>query len=123
MEFALGEPRTALYFIAITYDWTWSSIEELFALALADGASIHLLNWRTLHLALILGRSEEALTIGHRAAELDPLAAAALTGLQFALLQLHRYDEAERSPSPGASTRPLRGSIARTGSATRRCRC
>jgi serine/threonine protein kinase/Tfp pilus assembly protein PilF len=93
----LGDAHATLFFINAMHDWDWSSIDEQFEEALANGATTLLLNWRSLYLSMIVGRFDEALAVSRRATQLDPLSASSLLSLQVVLIQTRQYDEAAAS--------------------------
>jgi serine/threonine-protein kinase len=90
----LAEAHAAQFFIGLVYEWNWDEVEAQFERALACAPTPVLLTWRAMHLSLVLGRNDAALTVARRAADLDPLAASGLTALQIALLQIGRHEEA-----------------------------
>ena len=119
----LGDAHATLFFVNAMYDWDWATIDEQFETALAHGATTLLLNWRSLHLSMIVGRFDEALAVSRKAAELDPLSPSSLLSLQVALIQTQRYDEAAAScrtaldmdPTLWVSRRALGVVLTRTG--------
>src|SRR5207244_9417753 len=96
LDAANAEALTTIYIVGTWYDWSWDIAEELYANVRACGAPTLLGNARVVTLSFN-GRLDEALAEGRRAAEQDPLSATGQMGLQFALMHLGRYEEAEAS--------------------------
>jgi TolB-like protein len=92
---SLPDAAAAAFFIAIVHDWDWESVDAHFTRVPSHARSSLLLNWHSLYLSLILGRTEQAIEEGEAAAALDPLSGSATAGLQFGLLQAGRFEEAE----------------------------
>ena len=92
---SLADATSAAFFIAIVYDWDWESIDTHFTRVPSQARSSLLLNWYSLYLSLILGRTAQGIEAGQAAAALDPFSGSATAGLQFALLQAGRFAEAE----------------------------
>jgi TolB-like protein/predicted Ser/Thr protein kinase len=95
LDGSLPDATSAAFFIGIVHDWDWESIDTLFTRVPRQARSSLLLNWHSLYLSLILGRTEQAIEEGQAAEALDPLSGSATAGLQFALLQAGRFAEAE----------------------------
>jgi len=95
LDASLPDAASAAFFIGIVHDWDWESVDTHFTRVPSQARSSLLWNWHSLYLALILGRTEQAIEEGQAAAALDPLSGSATAGLQFALLQAGRYAEAE----------------------------
>ena len=95
LDASLPDAASAAFFIGIVHDWDWESIDTHFTRVPSQARSSLLLNWHSLYLSLILGRTEQAIEEGQAAAALDPLSGSATAGLQFALLQAGRFAEAE----------------------------
>ncbi len=95
LDASLPDATSAAFFIGIVHDWDWESIDTHFTRVPSQARSSLLLNWHSLYLSLILGRTEQGIEEGRAAAELDPLSGSATAGLQFGLLQARRFDEAE----------------------------
>ena len=97
LDASLPDATSAAFFIGIVHDWDWESIDTLFARVPSQARSSLLLNWHSLYLSLILGRTEQGIEEGRAAAALDPLSGSATAGLQFGLLQAGRFAEAEEA--------------------------
>jgi serine/threonine-protein kinase len=95
LDGSLPDATSAAFFIGIVHDWDWESIDMLFTRVPSHARSSLLLNWHSLYLSLILGRTEQGIDEGRAAAALDPLSGSATAGLQFGLLQAGRFAEAE----------------------------
>ena len=95
LDASLPDATSAAFFIGIVHDWDWESIDTHFTRVPSQARSSLLLNWHSLYLSLILGRTEQGIEEGQAAAALDPLSGSATAGLQFALLQAGRFAEAE----------------------------
>ena len=95
LDASLPDATVAAFFIGIVHDWDWESIDTHFTRVPSQARSSLLLNWHSLYLSLILGRTEQGIEEGQAAAELDPLSGSATAGLQFGLLQAGRFAEAE----------------------------
>ncbi len=92
---SLPDATSAAFFIGLVHDWDWQSIDTHFTRVPSHARSSLLLNWHSLYLSLILGRTEQGIEEGQAAAALDPLSGSATAGLQFGLLQAGRFAEAE----------------------------
>jgi serine/threonine-protein kinase len=93
---ALVDAHAALFIIATVHDWDWEAADEIFGTASGLGPLPPLLlNWRSVSLTLISGRHDEAIGIGRRALDSDPLSATARVGLQYSLMMSGRHEEAE----------------------------
>ena len=94
LEPDLAEGHAGLAWIQMTYDWDWRAAQASFsrALELAPGNAL------VLHQAGILaantGRFEEAIALGRRAVEQDPLSTAAYFFLGLSCIVAGRYADA-----------------------------
>ena len=91
-----AEPHTASGAIKWAFAWDWPGAEKAFQRALEISPNAALVSW---HYSLFLGnvgRVKEALAIGEKVLELDPLWAGAHQILGFLSYLLRNYDEALR---------------------------
>jgi serine/threonine-protein kinase len=93
----LAEAHTVLGIIAHTFEWDWAAAEREYVLAtkLAENAAVPLL-WYA-QLLSILGRDDESLRASHQARAIEPLSAAAQTGVGRSHYSARRFSEAERA--------------------------
>ena len=69
----LAEGHTSLAYVALHYDWDWTSAEQGFKRALELNPSyVHAHHWYS-HLCVVTGRIDKAYEVSVRALELDPL--------------------------------------------------
>jgi serine/threonine protein kinase/Tfp pilus assembly protein PilF len=90
----LAEAHAMMGWIKREYEWDWAGAGTSFqrALALAPGNAMTIRE--TANLAATLGNFEQALILGRRAVELDPLNGRAYEGLVFHLYYSGRLDDA-----------------------------
>ena len=60
LDASLPDATSAAFFIGIVHDWDWESVDTHFTRVPSQARSSLLLNWHSLYLALILGRTEQA---------------------------------------------------------------
>src|SRR5204862_6503815 len=90
-----AEPDGVLVLVAWNYDWDWPQADRLLRRATTlDERHASAYAMQALHLAGAHGRFDEAIAMGKRAAEIDPLAPAILGSLASCYLYAQRYDEA-----------------------------
>ncbi len=90
----LAEAHVALGSIQIWWDWDWVGADGSFQRALALEPRNAKVLVGAMDLARTLGRFEDALALGRRATELDPLSATAHWTLGFTALYAGRLEEA-----------------------------
>ena len=108
LEPDLAEGHSAIGFIQMLYDWDWSGAERSYtrALELAPGNALVLR--RACVLEHALGRLDEALELGRRSMEQDPLNSGSYTNLAQALVTANRFAEAEDVCRQGRDLAPRR---------------
>ena len=88
----LGKAHASLAIILYEHDWDWSGAEREFKRAIELNPN----NVNTHHLyseyLMLMGRSEESLTVSQRLVELDPLSPATNASLGSRYIFAHRYD-------------------------------
>jgi DNA-binding winged helix-turn-helix (wHTH) protein/TolB-like protein/Flp pilus assembly protein TadD len=89
-----AESQVAAGMIAYWYDWNWSEAEKRFRRALELDANNARAYFFYAHLNSTLGRHEEAITMGKRARELDPLSLITNSAEGQFLFYAGRSDEA-----------------------------
>lgn len=92
---SLAEAHASLGRVKTEYEWDWAGAEREYRRAIElnpDYGTAYY--WYALHLS-VMGRHDEAIAHGRRAAEADPLSITYSAGLGFFLLHAHRYDEAQ----------------------------
>jgi TolB-like protein len=95
---SLAEPHAALQIIHFLYDWDWTGSAQEFERAMAKNPNaVSALNFRVVELAMVHGRLDEAIAVGRRAIEIDPLSPYSHVALGSALLIAARYAEANAS--------------------------
>jgi tetratricopeptide (TPR) repeat protein len=92
---SLAEPHGALQVVSWAYDRDWTASEREFNTAMAKGPNtVSPMHFRALELAQVHGRIEEALAIGHRALEVDPLSPYSQVAIATVLVCGRRFTEA-----------------------------
>lgn len=87
---------TAMGWVRMIHHYDWTAAEENMGRALSlDPSSVNALHWQS-HVMSWSGRSQEALVLARRAAELDPLSAVMRQNLAFILMEAREYEEALR---------------------------
>jgi serine/threonine protein kinase/tetratricopeptide (TPR) repeat protein len=95
---SMDEPHGALIMVHWLYDWDWAASAAEFDRAMAKNPnSIGALTYRSLELALIHGRTDEALALAERVLHLDPMSPYSVLIKATALICSRRYREAERA--------------------------
>lgn len=89
----LRDAHAAVLAATVCYDWDWDAVDDIFAAGSEAGLTPQLLTWRCVYLCLALGRNEQAIAEARLAQAIDPLSPAALTPLEFTLMQAGRFDE------------------------------
>jgi TolB-like protein/Tfp pilus assembly protein PilF/tRNA A-37 threonylcarbamoyl transferase component Bud32 len=102
----LAEAHAVLGWIRTNYDWDWAGADATFKRALEleprNGTVVRM----ACVLAATLGRFEEAIELGRRAAELDPLSAGCHVNLGGFAYYAGRWDEAEAAVRKGLELNP-----------------
>jgi tetratricopeptide (TPR) repeat protein len=93
----LAEAHAALGHIKTNYDWDWSGAEAALKRALELEPGNALVLSRAMVLASVMGRFDEALRLGRRAVELDPLNRPAHEALGWTAWLAGHLDEAEEA--------------------------
>jgi len=113
-EHALGldpleaDAHAALAYVEEFYDWNWSGADAELKRALAlDSGNVRVLNMNG-HLAMDLGRTDQAVDFYRRASDQDPLSPGALGGLAAALWSRGQLAEAEAVYRQAAAVSPAR---------------
>ena len=93
----LSEGHAVRGMIALTHDWDWRAARQAYerALSLNPNSAIATLGAANLHLRL--GPLEKAISIGRRAAELDPLTASVHNDLGWIYFTAEQFEEAEKA--------------------------
>jgi len=94
LDETLAESQVAVGFVAFWYDWNWSEAQKRFQRALELDPNNAEAHFRYAHLNSNLGRHEQAITMGRRARELDPLSLITNSCEGQFLFFAGRYDEA-----------------------------
>jgi DNA-binding winged helix-turn-helix (wHTH) protein/TolB-like protein/Tfp pilus assembly protein PilF len=94
LDQTMAESQVAAGMIAFWYDWNWSEAEKRFGRALELDVNNGRAYFYYAHLNSTLGRHEEAITMGKRARELDPLSLIANSAEGQFLFYAGRSDEA-----------------------------
>ena len=90
----LAEAHTSLAEVIMYVDRDWASAEGHFRRAIALDSTYPTAHQWYAELLSVVGRPQEALPVGIRAAELDPTTALAVHAHALVLRQLHRFGEA-----------------------------
>lgn len=103
-----ADAHAALAYVYEYHDWHWADARAELKRALdLDSGDVRVLNMNG-HVAMDLGRTEEAIAFYRRAVERDPLSPGALGGLAAALWTRGQLAEAERLYRQAAALSPAR---------------
>jgi TolB-like protein/Tfp pilus assembly protein PilF len=95
LDSTLASPYAALGDVNAMYEWDWAAAERNFRRSLAlDPNNANTYHWYNGDYLLTVGRIDEALAMGRRARELDPLSLTINGGLGRALHTAGRMDQA-----------------------------
>ncbi len=87
---------TAMGWVRMIHYYDWAAAKEYMERALSlDPSNVNALHWLS-HVLSWSGRSQEALVLARRAAELDPLSPVIRTNLAFILMEAREYEEGLR---------------------------
>jgi serine/threonine protein kinase/Tfp pilus assembly protein PilF len=104
---ALAEAHAPLVFVSWTYDWDFARARREFDAAMAlDPRLVTALIWWSLGLGAALGDFTQAIAIGERAIEADPLSAASCMAVNSVYMCAGRYAEAEALARRAAELSP-----------------
>ena len=104
---ALAEAHAPLLFVSWTHDWDFAGARREFDAAMAlDPRMATALIWWSLGLSSALGDFTQAIAIGERAIEVDPLSAASCMAMNGVYMCAGRYVEAEAIARRAAELSP-----------------
>lgn len=104
---ALAEAHAPLVFVSWTHDWDFARARREFDAAMAlDPRMVTALIWWSLGLSSALGDFTQAIKIGERAIEVDPLSAASCMAMNGVYMCAGRYVEAEAIARRAAELNP-----------------
>ena len=104
---ALVEPHAALVLVKFLYDWDWAGSTAEFERAMAKNPnSTGALIYRSLELGLVHGRFDEAIALGARVIQLDPLSPYSHLVQGSTLFCSGRYDDAMRALAEADALHP-----------------
>ena len=94
---SMDEPHGPLIMVHWLFEWDWAASAAEFDRAMAKNPnSIGAMTYRSIELACVHGRTDEALALAERVAPLDPLSPYAAALRANALICARRYREAEQ---------------------------
>ncbi len=102
----LAEAHSAVGWIKWSYDWDWSGANAVDSARAGAGTGERRALDRAGVLACSLGRFDEALQLGRRAAALDPLRSATLGNLGDCATRADKWEESAAAFSESARTEP-----------------
>jgi serine/threonine-protein kinase len=95
LDSMVGRAHAALADARALYEWDWEASERGFKRAIElDPSSANTHHWYGEDLLMTVGRTDEAIRVGRRARELDPLSSVYGATLAQSLLSLGRFEEA-----------------------------
>jgi serine/threonine protein kinase/tetratricopeptide (TPR) repeat protein len=104
---ALAEAHAPLVFVSWTYDWDFPRARREFDAVMAlDPRMVTALIWWSLYLSAALGDFTQAIAVGERAIELDPLSATSYIAVSAVYLCAGRYPDAEANARRAAELNP-----------------